>query len=517
MSSAHDMWKDKINSNQIRSDFNQQLLLDEISRKKTGTFTKYGAVVVKTGTHTGRAAKDKYVVESSGSKDKINWGADVKKMDQEVFLSILSDTLDYLGKQEDIYINHNIAGAHKIHNVDIRLVTPSPHHALFATHMFRTIPHDYREDAGYTIIHAPNFQVDSAKHKTRSSTVIVTNIEERVILIAGTSYAGEIKKSIFSILNYLLPEKKVMPMHAGSSIDQNDSVSLFFGLSGTGKTTLSTDEGTKLIGDDEHGLCDEGVFNFEGGCYAKTINLSQESEPEIYKACHTSGTILENVVMDPDTLEIDFKDNSLAENSRASYPLDAIEDRVESSTGPIPNNIFFLCADAFGVLPPVAKLSNKQALYYFLSGYTAKVAGTEMGVTEPSATFSTCFGAPFMIRHAVDYADLLEHYLNKYPIKVWLINTGWTGGPYGVGNRFPIKTTRSIIRAIQRDQLKDCSFETEEFFGLDIPKSIQNVDDSVLNPKSTWDNSEEYEKTAHKLSSMFKENFSQYKNCERLL
>jgi phosphoenolpyruvate carboxykinase (ATP) len=362
----------------------------------------------------------------------------------------------------------------------------------------------------YRIFHAPDFNANAQKLELRSETAIAMDLEAKEILICGTLYAGEIKKSLFSVLNYILPDKNILPMHAGSNVDpKTNDVSVFFGLSGTGKTTLSTQESRLLIGDDEHGLSDQGIFNFEGGCYAKTYKLSKESEPEIFKAANTYGALLENVVLAKNNAP-DFDDMSLAENGRCAYPLNFIEGIEPSSKGGIPSNMFFLTADAFGVLPPVSLLSNEQAKYYFLSGYTAKLAGTEMGVTEPQATFSTCFGAPFMMRPAGEYAELLGNYIKKYNIKVWLINTGWSGGVYGVGSRFPLKTTRRIIDAIQHKELDNASFETEAFFGLKVPTSISGVDAKLLSPIQNWSDSDAFKDVAKKLATMFKENFKRF-------
>ncbi|MEM1390329.1 MAG: phosphoenolpyruvate carboxykinase (ATP), partial [Pseudomonadota bacterium] len=362
----------------------------------------------------------------------------------------------------------------------------------------------------FTIINSPSFRADPAKHGTRSETVIAVNLAKKIVLIGGTSYAGETKKSVFTILNYLLPEKGVMPMHCSVNCAGTDDAAIFFGLSGTGKTTLSADASRTLIGDDEHGWSENGLFNFEGGCYAKMINLSEGAEPEIYATTKMWGTVLENVVIDEDTHEPDFADNTLAENSRGAYPISAIENASETGRCGQPKNLIMLTADAFGVLPPIAKLTPAQAMYHFLSGYTAKVAGTEKGVTEPTATFSTCFGGPFMPRHPSEYGNLLRDLIAKHDVDCWLVSTGWTGGPYGVGTRMPIKETRALLNAALDGSLKDMEFRKDETFGFMVPVSVPNVDERVLNPRGTWTDTSAYDAQAEKLASMFVENFAIY-------
>jgi phosphoenolpyruvate carboxykinase (ATP) len=362
----------------------------------------------------------------------------------------------------------------------------------------------------YTIIDLPSFQADPERHGTRSETVVAVNFSEKLILIGGTRYAGEMKKSVFGILNYLLPVKGVMPMHCSANIGADGKTAVFFGLSGTGKTTLSADASRTLIGDDEHGWSDTAVFNFEGGCYAKMIRLSAEAEPEIYATSKMFGTVLENVVMDPETRELNFDDNSLAENSRGAYPIEFIPNCSERNLGPVPASVVMLTADAFGVLPPVARLTPDQAMYHFLSGYTAKVAGTEIGVTEPEATFSTCFGAPFMPRHPSIYGNLLKARIAKGGVQCWLLNTGWTGGKYGVGKRMPIKATRALLNAALDGSLNDAEFRKDPNFGFDVPVAVEGVDPAILDPRSTWADKDEYDATAHKLVQLFVDNFAQF-------
>jgi phosphoenolpyruvate carboxykinase (ATP) len=362
----------------------------------------------------------------------------------------------------------------------------------------------------YTIIDLPSFRADPARHGCRSETVVAVNFTEKLILIGGTAYAGEMKKSVFGILNYLLPMKGVMPMHCSANIGPNGDTAIFFGLSGTGKTTLSADASRTLIGDDEHGWSDSAVFNFEGGCYAKMIRLSPEAEPEIYATTKRFGTVLENVVIDPDTRELDFDDASLAENSRGSYPIDFIPNASADNLGPVPKNVIMLTADAYGVLPPIAKLTPEQAMYHFLSGYTARVAGTEIGVTEPEATFSTCFGAPFMPRHPSVYGNLLKERIAKGGVQCWLVNTGWTGGKHGVGSRMPIKATRALLNAALDGSLSNAEYRTDPNFGFEVPIAVSGVDSGILDPRSTWADKEAYDATARKLTGQFIDNFAQF-------
>lgn len=480
------------------------------------TLSATGALCVETGTFTGRAAQDKYVVESTETQENVFWGKDTKKMDKATFTQIKMDVLNYLEEIRPLYKNIQVVGPKAPYQLDVELITPSASHALFAHYLFRTKTQNTPADLGrFTIYHAPGLTVDPAKYNTRSGTVIVTSFEERTILIIGTFYAGEIKKSIFSVMNYILPNYKVLPMHAGASVhDKTKSISVFFGLSGTGKTTLSTDIGTHLIGDDEHGLTDDLLFNFEGGCYAKTLGLTSANEPDIYNALSTFGALLENVVLDPQTHQPDFSKNTLSENGRGSYPLHFIKERIVEGYTNKPNNFFFLSADAFGVLPPVSLLTPSQAMYYFLSGYTAKVAGTEMGVTKPTAAFSMCFGAPFMLRHPQVYGELLGSFLKKHNTPVWLINTGWTKGPAGVGERFSLKITREVIRSIQSGniptKLNNQDFQQDPILGLYTPKAMDS-----LHPINTWSNKEAYTKSAKELAGMFHANFKKFTNVSK--
>jgi phosphoenolpyruvate carboxykinase (ATP) len=425
-------------------------------------------------------------------------------MSEEHFEKLHSYVIDYLNNEKELYITDNRVGAHPKHNQGVRVITTSSHHALFSNYLFRKLDRKITEN-DFTVLHAPDLKIDPEIFETRSDTVIVTCLSAKLTIITGTHYAGEIKKSMFSVMNYFLPDYGVLPMHSGSSTLENKDkdVSIFFGLSGTGKTTLSTDEGTLLIGDDEHGLCDDGIFNFEGGCYAKTYQLSAKNEPDIFKATNSFGALIENVMVDPKTGEINFNDKSITENGRSSYPLSYIKNHEPTSAGKIPKHIFFLTADAFGVLPPVSFLNFEQALSYFVLGYTSKLAGTEMGITKPQTTFSPCFGAPFMLRHPKVYAELLGHYLSKYDIKVWLINTGWIKGAYGVGERISLPMTRDIIRSIQAGELNNAPMEMDPIFKLMIPKSVRNIEPNILNPAYSWADKEAYKHQATELYEKF--------------
>ena len=474
-----------------------------------GKLSSSGALCVWTADKTGRSPKDKFVVESDWVDQRINWENDINKMSTQHFNQLKQDMLLAMKNAAQVYTTEKSVGAIDEYAMNVRLYTTHPSFNLFFNNMFREQNPKAKLET-FTVIHAPTFEAEPSKHKTLSKTAVCIDFAQKEVLVCGSLYAGEIKKSIFSVMNFLLPEHNVLPMHAGASLTHQNESSVFFGLSGTGKTTLSTDEGVTLIGDDEHGLCDQGLFNFEGGCYAKTIKLSAETEPEIYRVCNLFGTILENVKLDDKKRTVDYFDDSITENGRASYSLDVIEDKVESGKGPVPKNIFFLAADAYGVLPPVAKLSEQEAQYYFLLGYTAKLAGTEVGVKEPKAAFSTCFGAPFMMRKPKDYSKLLGEWIKKANINVWLINTGWTAGPYGEGHRFPLKVTRTIIRAIQNGQLANAKFTHHEATGLTIPESIEGVESKMLRPELTWSDNDRYQLQAKKLKEMMNQTFQKF-------
>lgn len=476
--------------------------IQEAVRKGHGTLSKDGALLVETGKHTGRSANDRYIVKSATTENTVWWENNLNEMTPDTFQALKKKVKEYLSQHEELYVTERSVGAHPEHNISSLLVTTHPQHALFSQHLFRDKQRDFKE-SDFTIYHAPMLNLNPAEFGTKSETAVVTCFDTNTTIIVGTRYAGEIKKSMFSVMNYRLPEIGILPMHAGASRLENKETSVFFGLSGTGKTTLSTDQGVYLIGDDEHGLSDDGVFNFEGGCYAKTYQLSKENEPEIWDATNRFGAMIENVVYNKETLEIDFADKSISENGRSAYPLEFIEELEPSNQGKVPSHVFFLTADAFGVLPPVAKLTKEQAMFYFVLGYTAKLAGTEIGVKSPQATFSPCFGAPFMLRHPSEYAKLLGEYLDRHDTNVWLINTGWTGGPYGEGTRFPLKITRQIIRSIQANVLNEAQTEADPLFGLQIPLEIEGVPREALQPQKTWKDQSAYEPKAKDLAKSF--------------
>lgn len=484
-------------------------LMQKTIETKRGFIGPHGEMVIYTGEHTGRSADDKYVVLDEKTKDTIWWENNIHQMSPETFQTLKSDVVNYLKAEKNLFASTRSIGNENHYAINIELISTEPNAVHFSYYMFKD--EMKKANDSFKIIHAPHFELDPKKYNTRSKTVIVSDFKEKTTIIIGTQYSGEIKKSMFSVMNYVLPSLNVLPMHSGACNNQKGESFVFFGLSGTGKTTLSTDEGTFLIGDDEHGLSDHGVFNFENGCYAKTMKLALETEPAIYQASTQFSSFLENVKMSDDQSTLDFFDGSLTENGRSSYPLTFIKDRVESGVGPVPKHMFFLSADAFGVLPPVAKLTIDQAKKYFVLGYTAKLAGTEVGVKSPKAAFSPCFGAPFMLLHPSKYAELLSVYMNKYGMNIWLINTGWYGGGYGVGERFPLKITREVIRAIQNNELENAAFETEEIFGHQIPTKLRSVDPKILNPKNAWKNSEEYFTEAKKLKARFDDELKKFK------
>jgi phosphoenolpyruvate carboxykinase (ATP) len=487
-------------------------LVEAALNRGEGTLGKGGAFYCTTGKHTGRSPKDKFVVRTAGVENSI-WWENNAPMDPAKFDVLHADMLAHM-KGKDFFVQDLYAGADPELRLDVRVVTELAWHGLFIRHLLRRPNAD--EIAGFqqefTIINCPSFKADPARHGCRSETVIALNFEKKLILIGNTAYAGENKKSVFTLLNYLLPEKGVMPMHcsANHAIGDAGDTAIFFGLSGTGKTTLSADPSRVLIGDDEHGWSDRGTFNFEGGCYAKTINLNPEAEPEIYATCSKFGTVVENMVFDKDTLELDFEDNSLTDNMRCAYPLDYISNASDSSLGGHPRNVIMLTCDAYGVLPPIARLTPAQAMYHFLSGFTSKTPGTEVGVTEPLPTFSTCFGAPFMPRRPEAYGNLLRKKIAAFGSSCWLVNTGWTGGAYGTGKRMPIKATRALLTAALDGSLNDATFRKDPNFGFEVPVSVHDVDDTLLDPRKTWADPAAYDAQAAKLVEMFSANFAQY-------
>lgn len=489
-------------------------LYEEIIRRREGLLTHLGPVVVRTGAYTGRSPNDKFIVKEPGSEEKIWWGSENRPFEETKFAHIWHRLQAYL-QGDDVFVQDCYIGTEKKYRVPLRIITEYAWQSLFVRNMFITITDKEelkKHIPAFTIIDLPKFHAVPELDETNSEAFILVNLAQKLILIGGTSYAGEIKKSAFTLMNYLLPDKNVLPMHCSANTGKDGDTALFFGLSGTGKTTLSADPGRALIGDDEHGWSDKGVFNFEGGCYAKVIRLSKEAEPAIYETTRRFGTILENVAIDSYSKRPDLNDASLTENTRASYPITHLDNIVIDGKGGHPENVIFLTADAFGVLPPLSKLSPDQAMYHFLLGYTAKVAGTERGIDEPQATFSTCFGAPFMPQHPSVYAKLLGQKLEKHSSSTWLVNTGWTGGPYGTGERISIKYTRALLSSALDGKLKDVEFEQDPVFGLQVPKSCPGVPSEILMPKNTWGNKADYDKKAKELAKMFKENFSQYKD-----
>jgi phosphoenolpyruvate carboxykinase (ATP) len=492
-------------------------LYEHAIRRYEGQVSHLGPLVVSMGQHTGRAALDKYVVEEEATAGDIWWGKVNVKFPEAQFDALLRRMTAYL-RGKTVFVQDAYAGADERYRQSVRVVTEYAWHNLFARNMFIRQPLDpdvirtFHPD--FTILHCPNFHADPGEDGTRSGTFVVLNLARKLVLIGGTAYAGEIKKSIFTALNYLLPGQHVLSMHCSANVSKEDptDVAIFFGLSGTGKTTLSADPDRLLIGDDEHGWSDDGVFNFEGGCYAKVIRLSNKAEPEIYQCTRRFGTILENVAMNSALRRLDLNDASLTENTRASYPISHIPNYLPGSTAGHPRNVVMLTCDAFGVLPPIAKLTPEQAMYHFISGYTAKVAGTEKGVTEPKATFSACFGAPFMVRHPSVYAELLAEKLERHHVDCWLVNTGWTGGPYGVGNRMEIAHTRALVDAALDGSLNRAEMASDPIFGFQVPRKVTGVPAEVLDPRATWQEPAAYDRQARHLAELFQKNFHQYED-----
>lgn len=487
-------------------------LVEAALKRDEGTLGKGGAFLVTTGKFTGRSPKDKHIVKTDSVADKI-WWENNAEMSPECFDLLYADMLEHM-KGRDYFVEDLVGGADPEYAINVRMVTELAWHGLFIRHLLRRPTREALDSfiADFTIINCPSFKADPARHGCRTDTVIALNFDKKLILIGNTEYAGENKKSVFTLLNYLLPEKGVMPMHcsANHAVGNPVDTAIFFGLSGTGKTTLSADPARVLIGDDEHGWSDNGTFNFEGGCYAKTINLSAEAEPEIYATTHKFGTVIENMIFDPETFELDFKDSSLTENMRCAYPLDYISNASENSLGGHPKNIILLTCDAYGVLPPISRLTPAQAMYHFLSGFTSKTPGTERGVVEPEPTFSTCFGAPFMPRRPESYGKLLQEKIAKHGATCWLVNTGWTGGSFGVGSRMPIKATRALLTAALEGSLNEAEFRKDENFGFEVPVAVPGVDTQLLDPRQTWADKDAYDAQAAKLVKMFAANFEQY-------
>jgi phosphoenolpyruvate carboxykinase (ATP) len=487
------------------------VLYEHAVRRGDGRIAEGGPLVVDTGRHTGRSPKDKFVVREPRSEQRIWWEGNNELADED-FARLREKVVAFLEGQETVYVVDAFAGADPKHRIAVRVVTDHPYHALFAKTLFidptEAELEDFRPDA--LVLHAPEVEADPAADGTRTGTFVVLHPARTELVIGGTFYAGEIKKSIFTVLNDRLPLEGVLPMHCSANVSRDgENVAVFFGLSGTGKTTLSADPSRLLIGDDEHGWGDSGVFNFEGGCYAKTIRLSPSAEPEIWKASHSFGTILENVAIDERGV-IDLDDDSKTENTRAAYKLEQIANALPAKLAGHPQNVIFLTADAFGILPPVARLSRQQALYYFLSGFTAKLAGTEIGITEPQPTFSTCFGAPFLPQSPLVYAEMLGRKLDEHGANVWLVNTGWTGGPYGEGARMPIAATRALLSAALAGELRDAEYRRDAVFGFEVPAAVPGIESSLLDPRSTWSNPAAYDRQARELAAMFRRNFDKF-------
>jgi phosphoenolpyruvate carboxykinase (ATP) len=489
-------------------------LVEKVLQRNEGVLTSTGAVRATTGKYTGRSPEDKFIVAEASIMDNINWGSVNQPIDEATFEALYSKVIKYLKEKNELFVFKGFAGADENYRLPIQVVNEFAWHNLFAHQLFLR-PSEAElasHEAQFTIVSAPNFKANPEVDGTKSEAFIIVSFEKRIILIGGTEYAGEMKKSIFSIMNYFLPKRGVLSMHCSANVGAEGDVALFFGLSGTGKTTLSADPNRRLIGDDEHGWSQNGVFNIEGGCYAKCINLTEEKEPQIYNAIKF-GSVLENVVLDENTRVADYDDVSLTENTRAAYPITAIDNIMQPSLAGHPSNIIFLTADAFGVLPPISKLSKEQAMYHFLSGYTSKLAGTERGITSPKATFSTCFGSPFLPLDASVYAEMLGEKIESHNANVYLVNTGWTGGEYGVGSRMKLAYTRAMIQAALNGELDSVETIKEPIFGLEIPAHVTGVPDEVLTPESTWADKAAYEAKARELAEKFNNNFKKFENA----
>lgn len=496
----------------VRWNLGMAALVEEAVRRHEGLLAASGPLVCRTTPHTGRSPNDKFIVREPSSEGNVWWGEVNRSITPQQFDALHRAMATHLNGRE-LFVRDCHVGADPAYRLPIRVITETAWHSLFAHHMFISEPDPQRlasHAPAFTVINAPTFQADPTRHGTNSTTAIAIHFDKRLALVGGTSYAGEIKKSIFTAMNYLLPLRDVMPMHCSANLGPAGDTALFFGLSGTGKTTLSSDVQRNLIGDDEHGWSASGVFNFEGGCYAKLIKLSATAEPQIYATTRRFGTLLENVVMDATTRQLDFEDDALTENTRGAYPISYIENFVASGAGAHPRNVIMLTADAFGVLPPISRLTAAGAMYHFLSGYTAKVAGTEKGLTEPTATFSACFGAPFMVWRPNVYARLLGERIARHGSKVWLLNTGWTGGPYGVGRRMPIEHTRAMVGAVLSGALDHAAYQTDPVFGLEVPTSCPGASDEVLAPRGTWSREADYDAMARRLAEMFIANFKAF-------
>lgn len=502
-----------VNGENAKHNLSVSQLVEKVLEKKEGVLTSTGAIRATTGAYTGRSPQDKFIVEEATTKNIINWGTVNQPISSEVFDQLYSKMISYLKERDEIFIFDGFAGADIRYQLPLKVINEFAWHNLFASQLF--IPNNGEEmitnEQPFTILSAPHFKADPEVDGTKSETFIIISFEKRTILIGGTEYAGEMKKSVFSVMNLLLPENNILPMHCSANVGFEGDVALFFGLSGTGKTTLSADPNRRLIGDDEHGWSTSGVFNIEGGCYAKCINLTKEKEPQIYNAIRY-GSVLENVVIDEFTREADYSNPFYTENTRAAYSLSAIDKTIVPSIAGHPQTLVFLTADAFGVLPPISKLSREQAMFHFLSGYTSKLAGTERGVTAPEATFSTCFGSPFLPLEATRYANMLGQKIDEHNVQVFLVNTGWTGGAYGEGKRMKLHYTRSMVQAAVEGDLDHIETVKDEVFGLNIPIHVPGVPDDVLQPHKTWNSQKEYFLKANELATKFKDNFKKFEH-----
>lgn len=492
-------------------------LIEQALLKGEGQLASNGALVVNTGQYTGRSPEDRFIVDETGDiHSHVDWGKVNRPISPNVFEKVYTKIKDYLSATE-VYVHDGFAGAHPKHRLAVRFITQWAAHSLFVNQLFiRPTPQQLKAfKPQFTVLCAPGLKLNPQTDGVHSEAAVLIDMERKLVLVAATAYAGEMKKAIFSVMNYLMPDEEVLPMHCSANMGADGKTALFFGLSGTGKTTLSADPERQLIGDDEHGWADDGIFNFEGGCYAKTIRLSQKNEPQIWNAI-AFGALAENVVLDPQTRTPNYDDDSLTENGRVGYPIESIPNAVLSGQGPVPSTLVFLTADAFGVLPPIAKLSPQQAQYHFISGYTSKVAGTERGITEPQAAFSACFGAPFMPRPVAVYANLLMQRIQQSGASVYLVNTGWQGGPYGVGQRISIPHTRAMISAALNGELDKVTYEKHPVFNLQMPTTCPGVPDSLLNPKAQWKDPVAYDKAAHHLARLFVDHFKTFKDVEHL-
>ncbi len=504
-----------LNSNKIQFNLSVPQLVEASIQRGEAMLTASGALRAETGKYTGRSPKDKYIVQDASIQDKIAWGPVNQPIEQAKYDKLYQDVMEYLNGKE-LFVFDGFAGADAAYRLPIRVVNEYAWHNLFVHQLFVRPTQDELKShvPGFTVIAAPGFEANPVVHGINSETFIIVNFAKKTVLIGGTKYAGEMKKSIFSVMNYLLPEQGVLSMHCSSNVGEQGDVALFFGLSGTGKTTLSADPERRLIGDDEHGWSDQGVFNIEGGCYAKCINLTEEKEPQIWNAIKF-GSVLENVFVDKDSRIPDYDNDTLTENTRAAYPVDYIPGSMIPGAGGHPQVIVFLTADAFGVLPPVSKLSKEQAMYHFLSGYTSKLAGTERGVTEPEATFSTCFGAPFLPLQPSVYAEMLGEKISKHNAQVYLVNTGWSGGSYGVGKRMNLAFTRAMVTSAINGSLNEVEYTKDPIFGLSVPNEVPGVPAEVLMPRNTWDNKEEYDQKAQELANQFVKNFEKFQGVAK--